>query len=235
MTADTETLRSLITPVRYVLWDLDGPICRLFAGHPAHEVARNLVKLIDGRGLGGLLTAEERGTTDFQEVLIGLGSRVPMSDLIADLEKWLTEQELMAVAKAYPTPYADPLIRTWSGRARFAITTNNSALAASRYLKTRGLIDCFPYIYGRTQNLDRVKPDPYILRQALNAMGADPKLSLMIGDAPTDFEAARKAGVPFLGYARNERKRASLLEAGVELQHIVNSLESVLTLLRDQH
>lgn len=235
VTVETEILRRLITPVRYVLWDLDGPICRLFAGHPAHEVARNLVRLMDGRGLGGLLTAEERKTTDFQEVLIGLGSRVPTSDLIADLEKWLTQQELMAAAKAFPTAYADPLIRTWSGRARFAITTNNSALAAGRYLQTRGLTDCFPYIYGRTQNLDRMKPDPYILRQALNAMGADPKLSLMIGDAPTDFEAARKAGVPFLGYARNERKRTSLLEVGVEPQHIVNSMGSVLTLLRDQH
>lgn len=232
VTVETESLRELITPVRFVLWDLDGPICRLFSGHPAHQVARDLVTLIDRRGLGGLLTERERSTADPQVVLLGLGRRHPSSDLIIDLEKWLTQQELTAAPKAYPTTWADPLIRTWSRRARFAITTNNSALAAARYIDTRGLADCFPYIYGRTRDLDLMKPHPHILRQALNAMGADPSRSLMLGDAPTDFEAARDAGVPFLGYARNERKLKALLEAEVPPEHIVNSLKPVLDILR---
>lgn len=232
VTVETESLRELITPVRFVLWDLDGPICRLFSGHPAHQVARDLVTLIDRRGLGGLLTERERSTADPQVVLLGLGRRHPSSDLIIDLEKWLTQQELTAAPKAYPTTWADPLIRTWARRARFAITTNNSALAAARYIDTRGLADCFPYIYGRTRDLDLMKPHPHILRQALNAMGADPSRSLMLGDAPTDFEAARDAGVPFLGYARNERKLKALLEAEVPPGHIVNSLKPVLDILR---
>ncbi len=232
VTAQTESLRELITPVRYVLWDLDGPICRLFSGHPAHQVARDLVELIDRRGLGGLLTEWERDTEDPQVVLLGLGRRHPSSDLIVDLEEWLTQQELTAAPKAYPTSWADPLIRTWSRRARFAITTNNSALAAARYIDTRGLAECFPYMYGRTRDLDLMKPHPHILRQALNAMGADPARALMVGDAPTDFEAARDAGVPFLGYAHNERKLKALLDAGVPLPHTVNSLKLVLDVLR---
>lgn len=232
VTAETEILRDLITPVRYVLWDLDGPICRLFAGHPAHEVAQALRQMIERRGLGGLLEEEELGTEDPQAVLLGLAGRHPSSDLIADLEEWLTQQELIAAPKAYPTVYADVLIRTWSSGARFAITTNNSALAAARYIETRGLTDCFPYIYGRTQNLDHMKPDPYILRQALNAMGADPRLALMIGDAPTDFQAAREAGIGFLGYARNERKLKELLKAHVDPRHIVNTLAPVLDIVR---
>ncbi|QYX79131.1 HAD hydrolase-like protein [Streptomyces akebiae] len=232
VTEETDSLRELITPVRFVLWDLDGPICRLFSGHPAHQVARDLVALIDRRGLGGLLTERERSTADPQVVLLGLGRRHPSSDLITDVEKWLTQQELTAAPKAYPTTWADPLIRTWSRRARFAITTNNSALAAARYIATRGLTDCFPYIYGRTRDLDRMKPHPHTLRQALTAMGAEPSRSLMLGDAPTDFEAAREAGVAFLGYARNERKLKALLEAGVPLSHTVNSLKPVLDVLR---
>ncbi|MDW8810528.1 HAD-IA family hydrolase [Streptomyces scabiei] len=232
MTAETEPLRELITPVRHVLWDLDGPICRLFSGHPAHQVARDLVELIDRRGLGGLLTERERGTSDPQVVLLGLGRRHPSSDLIVDLEQWLTQQELTAAPKAFPTSWADPLIRTWSRRATFAITTNNSALAAARYIETRSLAECFPYIYGRTRDLDLMKPHPHILRQALNAMGADPSRSLMVGDAPTDFEAAREAGVPFLGYAQNDRKLKALREAGVPLSRTVNSLKPVLDVLR---
>ncbi|MCC9710576.1 HAD-IA family hydrolase [Streptomyces sp. MNU76] len=233
-TEATEALRELITPVRFVLWDLDGPICRLFSGHPAHQVARDLVELIDRRGLGGLLTERERSTADPQVVLLGLGRRHPSSDLIIDVEKWLTQQELTAAPKAYPTTWADPLIRTWSRRARFAITTNNSALAASRYIATRGLADCFPYIYGRTRDLDRMKPHPHTLRLALNAMGAEPSRALMLGDAPTDFEAARDAGVPFLGYACTEGKLKALLDVGVPLAHTVNSLKPVLDVLRTQ-
>ncbi|MFE7836335.1 HAD family hydrolase [Streptomyces sp. NPDC057474] len=237
-TAETESLRELIAPVRFVLWDLDGPICRLFSGHPAHQVARELTELIDRRGLGGLLTERERSTADPQVVLLGLGRRHPSSDmitdLITDLEKWLTRQELTAVPKAYPTTWADPLIRTWSRRARFAIATNNSALAAARYIETRGLTECFPHIYGRTRDLDLMKPHPHVLRRALDAMDADPSRALMFGDAPTDSEAAREAGVPFLGYARNESKLKALLQAGVPLPHTVNSLKPVLDVLRAQ-
>nr|WP_319056076.1 HAD-IA family hydrolase [Streptomyces europaeiscabiei] len=190
------------------------------------------MKLIDRRGLGGLLTERERSTTDPQVVLLGLSRRHPSSDLIIDLEKWLTQQELTAAPKAYPTTWADPLIRTWSRRARFAITTNNSALAAARYIESRGLTDCFPYMYGRTRDLDLMKPHPHTLRQALNAMGADPSRALMLGDAPTDFEAAREAGVPFLGYACNEHKLKALREVGVPLSSTVDSLKPVLDVLR---
>jgi HAD superfamily hydrolase (TIGR01549 family) len=231
---ETDNLRELITPVRFVLWDLDGPICRLFAGHPAHQVARDLVELVEGRGLGGLLTSEERRTQDPQIVLRGVHLRRPESDLIIELEEWLTRQELLAVPGAYPTAHADPLIRTWASRARFAITTNNAALAAARYIESRGLTDCFPYIYGRTRRIDLMKPDPHYLHQALNAMGADPSASLMIGDAPSDFMAAQKARVSFLGYARNEVKLRALLAAGVRREHIVSSLQQVLHALTAQ-
>ncbi|MFE7836336.1 HAD family hydrolase [Streptomyces sp. NPDC057474] len=232
MTAETEFLRELITPVRFVLWDLDGPICRLFAGHPSHQVAADLMEQIERRGLVGMLTEQERHSPDPHGVLCALGVRHPRSDLIADLEEWLTQQELTAAPKAFPTEYADPLIRTWSRRARFAITTNNSALAAASYIGIRGLTDCFLYIYGRTQNLDLMKPHPHTLRQALSAMGADPALTLMIGDASTDFEAAERAGVAFLGFARREEKLDEMKAAGVTPHHIVSSLGPVLEVVK---
>jgi phosphoglycolate phosphatase-like HAD superfamily hydrolase len=61
-------------------------------------------------------------------------------------------------------------------------------------------------------------------------MGAAPATALMIGDAPTDLLAAQAAGVPFLGYARNERKDRLLRDAGATV--IVDSLEPVLRLVR---
>ncbi|MEV0483974.1 HAD family hydrolase [Streptomyces sp. NPDC050508] len=229
---ETEKLRELITPARVVLWDFDGPICRLFAGHSAERVARELVVWLEARGLRGLLTEAERDSLDPHDVLRAVDRRHPGSDLVTELEERLTQEELRATSSAMPTAYADPLIHTWSAvGVRLAVATNNSPRVVRKYLAGRSLISCFaPHIYGRTQDLRRLKPDPHTLNHALRAMGAAPESALMIGDAPTDCEASLHAGVPFLGYARNHRKAKLLRESGAGL--VVASLEPLLNLLR---
>ncbi|MGW3410826.1 HAD family hydrolase [Streptomyces sp. NPDC000888] len=234
MTAETENLREVIKRARVVLFDFDGPICRLFAGHSAEDVAKDLVAWLEAQGLRGLLSEEERGHPDPMAVLYAVNRRHPQSDLVAELEERLTQQELKAVPSAWPTPYADPLIRTWSAvGARLAIATNNSPRTAASYLASRDLAECFaPNIYGRTQDLHHLKPDPHCLNRALNALGAAPSAALMIGDSPTDYIAAWQAGVPFLGYARNGYKEKLLRDAGAE--DVVGSLEPLLQALRGQ-
>ncbi|MET7682682.1 HAD family hydrolase [Streptomyces sp. NPDC005423] len=229
---DTRRLHELIERARFVLWDFDGPICRLFAGHSAERVAGDLADWLEGRGLHGLLTETERESLDPHIVLRAVDRRHPGSDLVAELEERLTKQEMLAAGSAMPTAYADPLIRTWSAvGARHSIATNNSPVVVRTYLTGRDLIGCFaPHVYGRTQDLQRLKPDPHCLNRALSALGAAPAAALMIGDAPSDLEAARLAGVPFLGYARNERKAKLLREAGA--QDVVGSLEPLLSVLR---
>ncbi|MFE7973782.1 HAD family hydrolase [Streptomyces shenzhenensis] len=232
--AETEHLTELIARARVVLWDFDGPICRLFAGHTAERVAVDLVEWLEGRGLHGLLTEPERESLDPHVVLRAVDRRHPGSDLVAELEERLTQEELRATATAMPTAYADPLIRTWTAvGSRLAIATNNSPRVVREYLLGRGLTSCFvPHVYGRTQELQHLKPDPHCLNRALNAMGAAPSAALMIGDTPSDLAAANAAGVPFLGYARNDRKEKILREAGATV--IVHSLSTILTLLRAQ-
>ncbi|MGA5842715.1 HAD family hydrolase [Streptomyces pseudogriseolus] len=237
MTTETETepndLRNLVEGARVVLWDFDGPVCRLFAGHSAERVARDLVEWLEGQGLHGLLAESERESLDPHAVLRAVDRRHPGSDLVTELEERLTQEELKAAASARPTPYADPLVRTWTAvGARLAITTNNSPQVVKEYLTSRGLLECFaPHVYGRTQELRHLKPHPHCVHRALNATGAAPSTALMIGDTPSDYQAARAAGVPFLGYARNERKNKVLRDAGAET--IVDSLEPVLKLVRE--
>lgn len=234
VTAETENLRGLITNAHFVLFDFDGPICRLFAGHTAERVAKELVDWLERQGLRGLLTEEERVHPDPMVVLYAVNRRHPRSDLVAELEEWLTQQELKAITSAMPTAYADPLIRTWSALGRrLAVATNNSPRTVEGYLSQRELADCFtPHVYGRTDDLDLLKPDPHTLNRALNALGAAPAAALMIGDAPTDLHAAERAGVPFLGYARTETKEKLLRDAGART--VVDSLEPVLRILRGQ-
>lgn len=228
VTSYTENLQDLITRTRFVLWDFDGPICRLFAGHKADFVATELVRWLDGSGWRHVLTHEERQLTDPYEVLRAVARRHPGSDLVAELEARLTREELRAASSAWPTAHADRLVRAWAARgARLAVTTNNSPAAARTYLRQRGLESCFgPHIYGRVQDPGLLKPHPHSLRQALAALGADPSDALMVGDGPSDLLAAQRAGVAFIGYARNDRKEKLLREA--EAQHIVLSLSEVL-------
>ncbi|MFV0135107.1 HAD family hydrolase [Streptomyces sp. HMX87] len=232
--AERERVRPLVTRARVVLWDFDGPICRLFAGHKAQQVARELVEWLHAQGLRGLLTAEEQRTADPQVVLHAVDRMHPRSDLVAALEERLTDAELTAAASAWPTPYADPLIRTLVATGvRLAITTNNSPRTARAYLRSRNLEECFaPHVYGRTGNLALLKPHPYCLDRALTATGATKAATLMIGDTPSDLLAARRAGVGFLGYARDDAKLKLLEEAGAV--DVVRSLESVLQVVRER-
>ncbi|MGW1160998.1 HAD family hydrolase [Streptomyces sp. NPDC002519] len=233
-TEGNEQVRELIGPVRFVLFDFDGPVCRLFARHSAEGIAKDLVEWLAGRGLQDLLTEEERVHPDPMAVLHAVNRRRPHSDLVAELEERLTRQELKAVVSARPTAYADPLIRTWAARgARLAITTNNSPRTAAGYLADRGLTGCFaPHVYGRTRDLHQLKPDPHCLNRALGALGASLSSALMIGDTPSDLYAARQAGVPFLGYAGSGRQKEALREAGAEC--VLVSLEPVLRILRER-
>ncbi len=230
----TADLRELIARTRVVLWDFDGPICRLFAGHSAEDVADGLVEWLEGRGLHHLLTESERESLDPQVVLRAVDRLRPGSDLVAELEERLTQEELRAASSAMPTAWADPVIRTLTALGlRLAITTNNSPRVVAKYLTGRDLTSCFaPHIYGRTQDLHLLKPHPHCLHRALSATGSAPGTALMIGDAPSDFLSARAAGVPFLGYARNEHKEKLLRGAGATM--VVNSLETVLRVVRER-
>nr|WP_203645587.1 HAD family hydrolase [Streptomyces sp. SID14478] len=225
-------LVGLVKGAKFVLWDFDGPICRLFVGDSAKEVARRQEVWLESHGRGDVLTAEDRRAGDPHAALIRLASRQPGSDLVVELEKRLAREELAALPTALPTSWVDPLIQTWRAvGTRHAVTTNNSADPVRLYLEGRGLADCFErHIYGRTSDLGLLKPHPYCLNRALTAMGAAPEDALMIGDAVTDYEAAQAAGVAFLGFARNERKEALLREAGAV--HVVHDLSLLLKILR---
>jgi HAD superfamily hydrolase (TIGR01509 family) len=228
-----DDLRDLIANARCVLFDFDGPVCRLFAGHRAHDVAESLIDWLEERGQHVLLTDEERESGDPHAVLRAVGRIHPGSDLVDELEEILTREELHATATAWPTPYVDPLIHTWRAvGVRLAIATNNSPRVVERYLSTRRLTDAFgPHVHGRTTELHLLKPDPDCLQRALKSTGARPAEALMIGDTPTDLEAAGSAGVPFLGYGRDEMRIERLHRAGAKT--VVDSLDLVLGLVRE--
>ncbi|MFJ9804110.1 HAD family hydrolase [Streptomyces wuyuanensis] len=227
-----ETIEDLINGADHVLFDFDGPICRLFARHPATGVAESLVGWLDRHGGEVRLTDEQRAAEDPHDVLRAVARLHPGSDVVEGLERELTRQELLATRSAWPTAWADPLIRTWSAVADgLAVATNNSPRAAEEYLTGRGLRDCFArHVHGRAPDLGLLKPDPDCVLRALDSLGATPASALMIGDTPSDLFAARAAGVNFLGYAEDARRAERLRAAGATV--VVDSLEPVLAIVR---
>lgn len=226
-------MRELIEAAKAVLFDFDGPVCHLFQSSPPSAVAERLRQLAAANGDTGVLPE----TDDPLEVLRAAYDRPDLveSGVARDMERTLTEAEVEAAPHAFPTAYADALVRTLAATGRqLAVTTNNSQQAVERYLETRHTYELFAgRIHGRnTDGSLHLKPDPDCLLRALKSTATSAQDALMIGDAPRDLEAARAAGVAFLGYARNERKAERLRAAGAE--HVIASLRDVL-LIVDPH
>ncbi|MFG2501617.1 HAD-IA family hydrolase [Streptomyces sp. NPDC048441] len=234
-TGEFRELADWLTPAgdRCVLFDFDGPICALFSNGSSESVAQNLRDLVSERGLRDRLTEEAEQSIDPQDVLRAMDQDPLGQSLVAELEALLTDGEVQAAPTALPTPGADSLIRALKAQGcRIAVVTNNSPQAVVAHLEREGLLDAFgPHIYGRTDQPSLLKPNPDPVIRALEALGSPPGDALMIGDTVTDLEAAEKAGVRFVGYARGKGEAALLRAAGAEivttaLQPLVDLAES---------
>ncbi|KUH31564.1 2-haloalkanoic acid dehalogenase [Thermococcus celericrescens] len=61
----------------------------------------------------------------------------------------------------------------------------------------------FEVVYGKDySNLDGVKPSPYLVEKALNALGLEPEEALMVGDSRHDVLAGKRAGMKVVNVTR---------------------------------
>lgn len=220
----------LIRAADCILFDFDGPVCRLFAGHPAPQIALHLRALLKGPGRRPDL-ADQLDETD--DPLAVLRAVEPGSRLAGLLEQKLTEEEKLAAKSAKPTDGAEELIRELvsTGR-RVAITTNNAPPAVEIYLEDQGLLPFFAgHIHGRVADSRLLKPHPDCVERALNSTRTPRGKALMIGDAVDDLTAARAADVGFLGYSPSAGRRTELHKAGAaepvgDLRDVITALSS---------
>lgn len=210
----TRTSRLMVVGrVKFLLLDFDGPVCSVFAGFPAPEVARRLKEFLRADAPNAWMA----DTDDPHEVLrasIELGP-----DVAARANRELSALEIQAVQTAEPTPYAAEVIdRAKSGGSKVAIVSNNAQAAIASYLATRGLYSSIDYVSARS-NADPslMKPSPHLVTQAIAALKANRGLAALVGDQVSDITAARCAGVQAVGYANKIGKADSLERAGADL------------------
>jgi phosphoglycolate phosphatase-like HAD superfamily hydrolase len=224
MTADSAA--SLVSQARYLLIDFDGPICAVFAGHPAPQVAAQLRERLIERGVTIPPTAA--GHDDPLEVFrISATANRDKADLAHQL---LTELELDAIQSAEPTPCSAELLAVASAHAQsVAIVSNNSAMSINAYLRAHRISDRVTLIAGRVVDPSRMKPDPFLVYEAIIGLSEVAERGVMIGDSVSDIQAAHAARVPAIGYANRPVKHSRLANAGADA--ITTSIADLVKLL----
>ncbi|MEU1731356.1 HAD-IA family hydrolase [Streptosporangium sp. NPDC020145] len=205
-------LAEVLRPVKHVLIDFDGPICSVFAGLPAPEVAQRL--------RAALLSYRERPSTSWESETdpLALLRRISTErpDLVGIADAALTRLEEEAIQLACPTLGGEAVLRACGDSGRTAwMVSNNASSAIRAYLNAHGLSSQVAGVFGRVPgDPASMKPSPRLLLDAMNAAGSAPAECVFIGDAVRDVEAGNAAGVPTIGYANKPGKGSSLAAAG---------------------
>ncbi|MEK2475683.1 HAD-IA family hydrolase [Streptomyces noursei] len=227
MSAAPEELASVLAPVRHVLLDFDGPVCSVFAGFPAADVAQRLIELLsdpDGPPLGPK-------ESDPLALLRWLADE--REDLVSAADEALARLEVEAVGQAQPTPGGVAFLEACAASGRSVwMVSNNATVAIDHYLSTHGLGELVAGQFGRVSGQPKsMKPSPRLLSAAMGAAEAKPSDCIFVGDAVRDVEAAHAAGMEAIGYANKPGKDAALAEAGAVA--IVTSMDDLARAVMD--
>lgn len=196
----TNAAAELLASKPNVLLDFDGPVCSVFGGVGADNVARQL----RGRlGLSEQHSADLRDPFDILRYAATEGDREAV-----EAERELTSLEVEAVASATSTPGAAELLQTLAQRhQRVVIVSNNSTAAVRAYLDLQGLSSLIYDISARTDSDPTLlKPSPHLLQQAIDRLDTTPQQCVMIGDSLADIEAAQTARIAIVAYANKPGK-----------------------------
>jgi len=209
-----DEVHSVMSKSRYLLLDFDGPLCDIFAGLPAPQVASALKNILRSEGIelpGAIAVADD--PLEVFRFSASAGARLNHAVLNA-----LTDLEVEAVPAARPTPGAAEVLRWASESGRpVAVISNNSVAAVTRYLQDHGLMPVVDQISARAAgDPGLMKPSPYLIRQALALLDAEAAQSVVVGDSLTDIEAAKAAGTLSVGFANRPGKLKRLIDAGAD-------------------
>lgn len=110
---------------------------------------------------------------------------------------------------------------------KVGIVTTKRRPMTERALRMFGLYDQMDAIVT-LDDVEHAKPHPEPVLKAMDAVGAEPSRTCMVGDSPFDIEAARRAGVTPVGVAWSLKGDAVLRQAGAA--HILDTIDQLLTL-----
>lgn len=228
----TETNKPMLLP-RAILFDLDGTLI-----DSAPDIAASVNELLARRHLPALSLEQVRS-------MIGNGIKKLVERAFAASGAPLTKAkledangEMTAIYRKHLTKLTVLLPGVQEAIAQLhvagfalGVVTNKPQVATREILLHFGLTDRLGVIVGGDA-VSHMKPAPDALLLALERLGVDPAMALMVGDSVTDFEAARAAGVP-VALVRGGYSKVPIDDLGADL--VFDSLLDLPALLRRQN
>lgn len=204
------TAAQLLAGAEALLLDFDGPLAQLMPepiNARAADSARDAVAQLD-------LPPAIAATTDHLAVLRYVLEHHPENR--AAVEEACTRAEVDAARSCSPSAHAANLFDLIRRRnLPAAVVSNNSDQAVIAFLERHGWTRLIDVLSCRSPtNVRRLKPDPFLVQQALHTLRVDSGAALFLGDTPSDVRAGTAAGVRVLAFAKDERRGQELADAG---------------------
>lgn len=210
---DRSELAELLRTIRHLMLDFDGPVCHVFAGRPAPGVADRLRALIAAEQEVPAELAEESDPLGFYRYTPQLSP-----ELAARVTERLRAEEVEAATTAELTPGVVDAMRACKRTGRVVtVVSNNTPEAVETFLAKHDLSKYIEHVAGRS-NADPalMKPSPYLLQRAADAVETRLFASALVGDSDTDIEAAHATGMTAIGYANKPGKAERFAELSAE-------------------
>jgi beta-phosphoglucomutase-like phosphatase (HAD superfamily) len=218
-------LDDILRQTRHLLLDFDGPVCDLWAGHPAALAADQLRKLLTDQDIQ--LPDTIATTADPLAVLSYAAAVSP--DLTATAEADLTDLELSAVPTAQPPGYANDAITSARASGRtVTVISSCSERAVNAYLARSSLDGQVGLVVARTTH----EPHPIasLIEHAITALQANPAACMLMASSPAIIDAANATGIHTTGYARTPSDHEHL--ADTQASAVISSLADLVLRLR---
>ncbi len=129
----------------------------------------------------------------------------------AQLDAFYVDEFLRHLDAVWVNPDAKPLCEDLAARGiKRALVTNSVGPIAEALLRRAGLLELFP-VLATADRVTHAKPAPDLLQLALRELGVTAGEAAMVGDSRYDRDAAKAAGVRFIGLKIDGDRRVESL------------------------
>ncbi len=210
--------------LKAIIFDFDGTLAELNLDFGLMK--ERIVKLSLSRGL----SPRASGNIHTLELLSSLASGLPIGqreDFLDQGHSLIREMELQAAANSELFPFTRPLLSRLAGLGvSTAIVTRNLGTAVKRVFPD---IEAHVTAFVPREEVERVKPDPAHLFEALKRMGNTPAETLYVGDHPIDVATGKRAGVKTCAVLTGRVGKEEFLDHGPD--YILEDCRGVLDIL----